>query len=323
MFTWLLALALADTCPTWSPADDPFEVKGGIVSESSGLAASRARPGVLYTHDDKGGAAELYAFDLDGKYLGEHDVRGAQNLDWEDLAAAPCPDKGDCVYIGDIGDNDRRRDSIAVHIAREPDGEGGAFKVMRTLEGSYPDDPQDAEALLVHPCTGDVYVVTKTGDTFISVYRFPEDSHKGQPPTLILVSSFELPGSEDARKVTGGDFDVDGDRVVLRSLELAWEWEVDPSDPEVHWNDAARPIDLPLVDSEAITYTLDGDLIASSEGSPMTMNALPCESPEPSAHVCDFPYEPGCACATSGSSPVPTGFLVLFFMLYSRGRLDT
>lgn len=324
---WLLTLALgwADTCNAWGPATDAIEVRGGLVSESSGLAASVTRPGVLYTHDDHNGPRSLYAFSLDGKYLGEHEVKGGINEDWEALDAAPCPDKGDCLYIGDIGDNDGTRYEIRVLIAREPEGEGDNAKVMRTLKATYPGGNRDAEALLVHPCTGDVYVVSKGASDRVAIHRFPPDAHK-KTKQLIEVANFELPGTDpelgSAFKITGGSFDADGDRVVLRSELDVWEWLVDPDDPEVHWLDPPTVLDLPLADSEAITYTLDGNLVSSSEGAPMTMAWMDCEDLLPPEGECVFEYQPGCGCDSSRSTPVVGGFLVIFFMLYSRSRLD-
>ena len=325
---WLfsLSLALGDTCNDWGPATEAYEVDGGLVSESSGLAASRARPGVLYTHDDKNGPRKLYAFSLDGTFLGEHDVKGGVNEDWEALEAAPCPDKGDCIYIGDIGDNDGDRRDIRVLIAREPEGDTGAAKVMRTLKGTYPGGNRDSEAMMVHPCTGDVYVVSKTASDRVAIHKFPPDAHKGGSKQLKEVANFELLGDDpdlgSSFKITGGSFDIDGDRVVLRSELNVWEWTVDPDNPENHWRETPTLLNMVLTDSEAITYTLDGNLISSSEGSPMTMVSVECLDVLAPEGECVFDYQPGCGCDASRSSPVVGGFLVIFFMLYSRGRLD-
>ena len=61
------------------------------VVESSGVAASRAYPGVLWTHNDSGDGPYLYATTLDGRDLGWLLVPGAEAIDWEDIALGPCP----------------------------------------------------------------------------------------------------------------------------------------------------------------------------------------------------------------------------------------
>ena len=50
-------------------------------------------------------------------------VAGARVQDWEDVAAGPCPG-GNCLYVADIGDNRRVRDSV--EVLRVPVGPGGS-----------------------------------------------------------------------------------------------------------------------------------------------------------------------------------------------------
>ena len=48
------------------------------IRESSGLAASRLRPGVFWTHNDSGDKPRLYAFDTAGTHLGCWEAPGAE-----------------------------------------------------------------------------------------------------------------------------------------------------------------------------------------------------------------------------------------------------
>src|SRR4026208_1961452 len=73
------------------------------IPETSGLAVSRREANLLWTHNDSGNAAVLFALDKPGA------VRGRVTLpirtrDWEDVSSASCP-SGPCLYIADIGDN--------------------------------------------------------------------------------------------------------------------------------------------------------------------------------------------------------------------------
>src|SRR5207248_3297632 len=78
------------------------------ITESSGLAASRTTPGVLWTHNDSGDGPYLFAIDRKGNTLARYRVPKADNVDWEDIAIATGADGKPILYIGDIGDNHSR-----------------------------------------------------------------------------------------------------------------------------------------------------------------------------------------------------------------------
>jgi len=303
---WLILLLLAlpsaaDTCETYGLARQEAKVKGSPIRESSGVAESRTRDGVWFTHNDRGDEAQLYAFDLSGQFIETHEVRNADHFDWEDIAAAPCPDRGDCLYIGDIGDNDRTRAGIIVYVVREPEA-GRSTRAFQRWSAVYPpaDGPQDAEALLVNPCTGRVHVITKDGDGVSNIYRYPPFPGK-EVSTLTRVGTIYVDGlTQSGRQVTGGDFDADGDRVVIRTGNKVLEWIVDPDNPNAHWNEPPREIEGAAdFQGEGITYALDGTIVTTSEGAPMSIGEVPCESAVPADHDCDFPFQGGCGCNTS------------------------
>ena len=301
------SIAWADTCSAYGPPESVAELTSSPVRESSGLAQSRTRDGVWFTHNDKGDEPTIYAFDLNGKYIEAHDVKNASHFDWEDIAAAPCPDRGDCLYIGDIGDNDKSRAGIVVYVVREPE-EGKSTKAIETWAGVYPDGPWDAETLMVHPCTGRVHVITKDGDGDSRIYRFPAFPGK-ETSTLEHVGTVHIDGLEQtARQVTGGDFDVDGDRVVIRTGNSIREWLVDPEAPNGHWNDPPTDISgAAEFQGEGITYSLDGGLVTTSEGDPMTIGVVPCEGTEPAEQECDYPFQGGCG----GCNAAPKASMIL------------
>lgn len=125
------------------------------LEEVSGLAASSTRDGVLWAIEDSGNAASLHALALNGDDLGEVPVTGATNVDWEDVAVA-----GPDLFIADIGDNRARRAGVTVY--RVPEPAGGVARVAATIRLRYPSGPADAEAIVVDPRSGDLFVLTKT-----------------------------------------------------------------------------------------------------------------------------------------------------------------
>lgn len=67
------------------------KIESPDVRESSGLAASACQPEVLWTHNDSGDGPFIYAISPTGANLGVWRVTGAENEDWEDIAATPIP----------------------------------------------------------------------------------------------------------------------------------------------------------------------------------------------------------------------------------------
>ena len=251
------------------------------MAEASGLAFARTRPGVWFVQNDSGGEPALYAFTLDGAYLGAHAVQGASNRDWEDLAAGPCPSAGErCLYIADIGDNKHVRSEIAVYAVPEPAADQPAV-VIATWTARYPDadGPRNAETLLVHPLTGRLYLVTKDKNGSAEIYRFVEEpSEEAVMLERIAGLQFDGPTSTE-RKTTAGDWRDDGAAVVIRTYAQAWEWTSDPHNPEAHWDQPPRGVTLMREQQgEAIAYTPEGALLTCSEGVPMPLNLVPLYS---------------------------------------------
>lgn len=132
--------------------------------ELSGLIASRDQPGVLWALND-GAVARLYALDRTGELLATIDTKVAA-ADWEDLAIGPGPDTNrDYLYVADTGDNALTRDEVRIVRIAEPKLDAPAPLEIETFELRYDDDrSHDAEAILVDPADGRLYIVTKQTD---------------------------------------------------------------------------------------------------------------------------------------------------------------
>lgn len=253
------------------------------VNESSGVAASRANPGLYWTHNDSGGGPYLYAFTLDGASHGRWRVPRARSFDWEDIAAGPGPVRGrDYLYIGDIGGS--RRTELTVY--RVPEPRAGPEAPCRTecrtepavaLRLRYPDGGHDAEALLVHPRTAALYIVTKAGpkDPRTRVYK----AAAGRPE-LALIATLDVPGRGFALfigGITGGDISPDGRRVALSDYFRAYE-AVLPAGAAFDsiWKREFESVNIGLgYQVEGIAYRREGaGLIAASEGAPCEVIAV-------------------------------------------------
>src|SRR5688572_19556551 len=100
--------------------------------EASGIAASRRTPGLLWMINDSSPAV-LFGVSESGATNARVQVSGADITDWEDLSIAPCAG-GNCLFIGDIGDNDGVRSSIRVYRIPEPSSTETATRAAEVFE---------------------------------------------------------------------------------------------------------------------------------------------------------------------------------------------
>lgn len=221
-----------DECPGFSAAKPLGNVEASSLTEASGLVASRMNPGVLWTHNDSGNAPWLYALAENGSTRAIYAPTPISNIDWEDIALGPGPAPGqDSLYVGDIGDNKRRRKSITVYRIPEPRviSSGGInpspLPGAVALRFEYPDGSHDAETLLVDPKSGDLYILTKNMKHGVSgLYRAAFPHNESEVSRLERVATIALPGGRSERSATGGDIAFGGEAVLVRSYTRGYFW---------------------------------------------------------------------------------------------------
>lgn len=248
------------------------------VQETSGVAASRAHPGVFWTHNDSGGDSAIFAIDSAGAILARVRVRGATNRDWEDIAAAPCEPgtAAGCLYVADTGDNLERRENIVVFRIPEPDLTDTVSGPADRLQMSFPDGPADAEALYV--TEAGLHIVTKGRSRSIALYRLPLP-YDSDNTVLVRVQQLAPPPTSISAQVTGAAASPDGRTVVIRTYSGLRFFEPDA--------DSLRPIGeiadflgpaQPL--GEGVDFITAGRLVLTGEASgrrPATIATVQCD----------------------------------------------
>ncbi len=216
-------------CVSYAAPVNLGAVASPVLVEISGLAASRSHSGLLYAHNDSGGLPVIYGLGTGGQDLGSVTLAGATAIDWEDMALGPCP-SGSCLYVGDIGDNgSNRAEAYGIYRIAEPMMLAATTSSVsyEYFEIAYPlGAHHNAETLLVHPTSGDVYVVTKTqfgGQS--SVYRAAAPLITGMVNPLVLVADLAVPTGLDL-PITGGDISPCGTAVLLRSYSTIYRFEL-------------------------------------------------------------------------------------------------
>ena len=269
--TGLSSVAGQSTQPTLFEETGTFG--SGYLNESSGVAVSRSQPGVLWTHNDSGDRARIYATNMEGADLGRFRVRGAGSVDWEDIALGPCPgDTEDpaCLYIADTGDNEGYRRRGIIYIVREPNlsdaapGSESRTERAHQLRITYPDRPHNVEALAVTP-SGDVLLITKGSRGPVLLYTIPARRTSERSVRLNAADTLPIfPARHLGNLVTAAAVSPSGERLVVRTYTNLYFFDLDGDGA---WHHSGEPcgIGLRQPQGEAVDFIDEGSVVLTSE----------------------------------------------------------
>lgn len=229
------------------------------VVESSGLARSTYDRRALWTHNDGGDQARLFAVGARGWTRAVLSLSGARNVDFEDISAGP----NHQLWVGDIGDDNAARPTVQLYRVTEPATLANRTVTPVRYNLRYPDGPRNAEALLVHPTTGRVFVVSK-GARSGGVYAAPTTLAQDHVNTLTKVA--QAPAG-----VTAGSFAPDGKSIVLATQTQVFTYSAFGATPTVTQKPALNV-------GESAEVSRNGtSILVGSEGSesPVLAMAMP------------------------------------------------
>jgi hypothetical protein len=169
-----------------------------MISETSGIADSKANPGFLWAQEDSGNPPQLYLVRHDGTVVKTIYIKNAVNRDWEDIALA-----GNDLYIGDIGDNQAQYNEYSFYRFPEPASAQDTVRNAEQIRFRYPDGSHDAEAFLVDPATRDIYIITKQAQPS-GIYRLAFPYSATQVNTAVRDGSLSLSGIVSATLSSNG-----------------------------------------------------------------------------------------------------------------------
>lgn len=302
ILTLLFAVANALAQPRFGEREDRGLLTNAQINEASGLVASRKQPGVLWTHNDSGDSARVFALGENGKDLGVVRLEGAGAIDWEDITLGPGPEAGrDYLYCGDIGDNGAVRPTIQVYRIPEPQVDPEHPVAWRRTTGAekitlrYPGGPRDAETLMSDPITSDLIVISKREDTVHAFRAAAASLHDGD--TVVLEEIAALPGVTWA---VSGDISADGSEILVKTYPQIFYYHRAPGESLAQAL-AHHPDPLPYTiepQGEAVAWAADGSgYYTTSE-----------DSKEIDAHLYFYPrLEPASGVHDQGSVLSPPG----------------
>lgn len=259
----LVACLLLAPAPATAQAPAPERVcslADDDLAEVSGLAADDRH---WYAVNDGGTSLEIHVLDHECTVVDvlENDT---DPYDVEDLALAP----DGTFWLADTGDNDKDRDTVAVHAVR-PDGSAELYRL------TYPDGAHDAEALLLDR-SGTPHIITKNVLGASAVYRPAAALTEPGPTPLekvgeLSVTATDTPGgpvgTASSVLVTGAASSADGTVVAVRTYTDAYLYAVPDGDVVAALRSAPVRVPLPNeAQGEAIAFQPDGTLVSVSEG---------------------------------------------------------
>jgi hypothetical protein len=212
--------------------------------EASGLAASIANPGMLWTLNDGGNAAEVFLIDAAAEIRLTCTLSGLKNRDWEDVVLGPGPDSSkNYIYVADIGDNEAKYPVKILYRFEEPVLAGGKLEIQDfdTLYLKLDDGVRDTEAIMIDPLAHGMYLLSKREDSvhFYKVnYRVTLPFHN----------------------ITAAEISPDGSEVVIKDYDNIYYWQRPDGGP-ISKLLQAPPILLPYakeLQGESITFSRDG-----------------------------------------------------------------
>lgn len=248
------------------------------LDELSGLVASTDGR-YFWGLNDSGGAPRLFRVGACGEDLGQVEVEGVRNRDWEDLAYM-VEDGEPLLLIADIGDNMARRAQLGIIAVPEPAVDQTRVVPRWQQRFAFPQGPRDAEALAVDPLTGEVLLLSKREDP-PRLFRIPRGGARSVAAELGEVGTirttltrnwlrgmvYQLFGSMP----TAMDISRHGERLAVLTLTELFVWTRTPGQPWIEvMNREPMHFVVPasLEQAEAVAFTADGSAILLSSEKP-------------------------------------------------------
>lgn len=246
----ILVLLAACSEPVAEPAADgdrPRLIVAGQLQnddlvEASGLARSQRDPELLWSMNDGGSKARLYAFDSAGFHRGRITLDGIKNRDWEDLSSFTI-DGTPYLLVADTGDNDNKRGKVTLHVVLEPDLDGDdkvRLQPAWSIDFRYPDGPRDLEAVVADPANDRAVLLSKREwpPVLFEVPLHPPTDNTVTAKRLGPIESLPAPTRQDREHAvftkewhwqpTGMDISPDGRLAVILTYRGVYLYRLDP-----------------------------------------------------------------------------------------------
>ena len=232
-----------------------------LLEESSALALADE---VVWSLNDSGNTAVLFALSLQGQILAEVPIRNARNIDWESLAQDESH-----FFVADTGNNLNSRDRLVIYRIPKPrlDSENITAELISIRYAGYESGNMsshnfDAEALAVRG--NELWLFSKNrGNGNSDLYRLPK-----LPGNYVVEISQSLPMRS---LVTAADIHPETSELVLISVRRedfglqSLIWFAPTTGDGVDW-ERHRVVHLAPSDQwEAVVWLNEAEVLLSHE----------------------------------------------------------
>ncbi|MCH2110989.1 MAG: hypothetical protein MK135_16850 [Polyangiaceae bacterium] len=191
------------------------------MNEISGLIQHSSQGNIFWTHNDSGDKARFYAIKSDGSLVATYNLpphikaKDIEDIAWQEENGRRY------ILLADIGDNKRNRPYVQLYRVPEPrlptssDEKTLQLDEVEVMTLHYPDQPQDAEALVVMPRSGEILIFSKhllQQPTTYKASEFAKDARLQVETTLTFVDA-KLP----LQATTAADISSDGHWLLMRT----------------------------------------------------------------------------------------------------------
>lgn len=284
-FVILLALLFATSAVAgqWSRAEYAGVFTDPDLNEVSGLAASRAHPGLYWAQNDGANGSKLVVIKSDGSRVATVMVAGAENTDWEDLDSFDLDGKH-YLLVADTGDNGGIRTLLTLTVFEEPKRlrDGETIRPAWSIVFRWPDGARDCEATAVDAANGEVLLISKKRVP-PELYRLPLRAGDGVQTAQLVTAlpGISQPSATDLKEnpvygryrsqISGADLSPDGRLLAVLNYHSIHLYERTRGQG---WRQAMSkpPVELGfpwLPQAEGIAFSADGrSLLIGSEQRP-------------------------------------------------------
>lgn len=271
LFFSLLVYLLTSMANCYLASNKQYTVAQVNIRELSGIVASHHAPELFWGLADSGNPPALVVFRINGEILAQFSVKGAQNMDWEDIAR----DGQGHLFIGDIGNNRNTREYLTIYQIKEPllsQDQPTSLAVEKTIHVRFPEWRQtrgnnhnfDAESLFWY--RDHLYLLSKhRADTKTILYRVPKS---WEQESEVILTLEQIAETEIGGKVTAADIRADGHYLAVLGYHGLFIFALSEHEENLFQHLAQKTIFSQKITRQCEAVAWDGDkiLFANEDG---------------------------------------------------------